>query len=83
MIFIDNPEPSQQTVQGQPETGDTADKDSPDKTLRQLYKKVVNHLPSQIFDTWLDQLRMLEFDSEEKLQSVVDLVYEQVNIVDI
>ncbi|XP_044597815.1 eukaryotic translation initiation factor 4 gamma 3-like isoform X3 [Cotesia glomerata] len=58
--------------------GETLTED--DKKTQVLYKKVrsvLNKLTPQKFDTLVNQVRTLEIDSEDKLQGVIDLVFEK------
>ncbi|XP_057318167.1 eukaryotic translation initiation factor 4 gamma 3-like isoform X3 [Microplitis mediator] len=51
-----------------------------DIKTQSLYKKVrsvLNKLTPQKFETLVNQVRTLEIDSEEKLQGVIDLVFEK------
>lgn len=56
--------------------------DEDDAVTLALYKKVrsvLNKLTPQKFDTLVSQVRSLEIDTQQKLQGVIDLVFEKVS----
>lgn len=61
----------------------TAEEDRATEALYKKVRSVLNKLTPQKFETLVSQVRSLEIDTQEKLQGVIDLVFEKVrfNIV--
>lgn len=60
---------------------DTAEEDAKTEALYKRVRGVLNKLTPQKFSTLVNQVRTLQIDSQEKLQGVINLVFEKASIL--
>lgn len=60
--------------------GSSSEEQCKTEALYKRVRSVLNKLTPQKFDTLVNQVRELQIDSQERLQGVIDLVFEKVRI---